>query len=84
MYLLPAQDGLMRTGVEAKKATLASFRTVDAGMAMETQVHFSKDILRAGLHAVPTGFAAAGIQADVKSLRAMLKGEMKYHSLLLD
>jgi hypothetical protein len=73
----------MCAGIEAEQTTLAIFRAVDAGVTMETQVHFSKDILRAGLHTVPTGFAATGIQADIKSLRAMLKGEMKSHSPLL-
>jgi hypothetical protein len=83
MSLLPAQDGLMCAGIEAEQTALAIFRVVDAGVTMKTQVHFSKDILRAGVHTIPTGFAAAGIQADVKSLRAMLKGEMKCHSSLL-
>jgi hypothetical protein len=84
MSLLPAQDGLMRAGVEAKQTAFAIFRMVDAGVTMKAQVHFSKDILRTSLYTVPTGFAAAGIQADIKSLRTMLKGEMKCHSLLLD
>jgi hypothetical protein len=83
MGFLRGQDGMVRAGIHAEQTAFTIFRLVDAGMAVEAEVHFSKNTLRAGLYTIPTCLAAAGIQADIKRLYVTRKGEAKCHSLLL-
>ena len=73
----------MRADVQAEQTAFAIFRLIDAGVAVEAEVHFPKNTPRAGLDTVPTGFAAAGIQANIKSLCVTRKGEAKCHFPLL-
>jgi hypothetical protein len=68
MGFRPGQDGLIRTSFDTAQTTLAFFRPVNAGVVVEGKIHFSEYVLRADLQTVPTGLAAAGIQADVTGL----------------
>ncbi len=57
---------MVRASAKAEQAAFTIFGPVNAGMAVKTEIHFSKNTLWAGLQTVPTGFAAAGIQADIR------------------
>jgi hypothetical protein len=80
---LHGQDSLVQARLKAEQTAFTVFRPVDVGVAVEAEIHFSQNALRANLHAFPTGLAAPGIQADIKCLRMTRKGEVKCHSLLL-
>lgn len=71
MSFLHAQDGLVRAGIKAEQTAFAIFRLVNESMAVEPEIHFSENMLRADIHTCPTGLAAAGIQVDITSLHMM-------------
>jgi hypothetical protein len=52
-------------------------------MAVEEEIHLSENVLWADIHTFPTGFAAAGIQDDIRGLRVMARGGVIFHFLFL-
>jgi hypothetical protein len=80
---LHGQDGLVQASIETEQTALTIFRLIDAGMAVKGEIYFPKNVLRASLHTFPTGLAAAGIQANIKSFRVTMKGECHFYSFEL-
>ena len=77
------QDDLVRASLETAQTALTVFRLVNVGMAVEAEIYLSENVLRASLHAGPTGLAAAGIQVDIISLCMTRKRQVKFHFLFL-
>jgi hypothetical protein len=83
MGLFLSQDGLVFANLETAQTAFTFFRLVNAGMTVEDEIHFSENMLWADIHTGPTGFAAAGIQADISGFYLMLKGCLIFHFLFL-
>lgn len=61
----------MFASLDATQASFTLLDLVNANMAVEIEIHFSKNMLWAYRHTRPTGFALAGIQADILGFGAM-------------